>query len=285
MLSHLGRFRCSAVAAASSRRLCGAALRSATGDFHELRERSLLAHTINASTEGDAASVLNAMDEFWDTYYRSENSQEWKDRGVALDNAVKAKAPTAAMELGTYCGYSAVRIGRLLPQGAQLISIEIDPLYAAIATKARERALALPSRLSRPQPTSFLTRAQVVEHAGLSASVKVEIGSLADRLAPIQKKYGLGPLDVLLMDHGPSSYLGDLSLLEKSGMIKKDTAVLCDWSLYPGSDEDPQAPLKHEEFVKHLSGRGATTPQKVGNKEVFSGRAGVHQWSGWDAPV
>jgi len=257
----LGRLRGSgAVAAASSRRLCGAALRSSTVDFHELRERSLLQHTINASTEGDAASVLSAMDEFWDTYYRSENSAEWKTRGVALDDAVKAKAPMAAMELGTYCGYSAVRIGRLLPPGAQLVSIEIDPLFAAIATK-------------------------VVERAGLSASVKVEIGSLADRLGPSQKKYGMGPLDVIIMDHGPSNYLGDLSFLEESGMIKKDTAVLCDWSLYPGSDEDPQAPLKHEEFVKHLSGRGATTPQTVGNKEVFSGRAGVLQWSGWDAPV
>lgn len=144
MLNSVARLRSSAVASSSSRRLCGAALRSATVDFHELRERSLLQHTISASSEGDAASVLNAMDEFWDTYYRSENSAEWKARGIALDDAVKAKAPMAAMELGTYCGYSAVRIGRLLPPGAQLVSIEIDPLYAAIATKARERALAPP---------------------------------------------------------------------------------------------------------------------------------------------
>ena len=31
-------------------------------DFHELRERSLLRYTLKASTEGDALSVIDAMD-------------------------------------------------------------------------------------------------------------------------------------------------------------------------------------------------------------------------------
>ena len=59
------------------------------------------------------------------------------NNATRLDNAIKKAAPTAAMELGTYCGYSAIRIGRLLPPGGKLVSVEVDPLYAAIATKAR----------------------------------------------------------------------------------------------------------------------------------------------------
>ena len=118
--------------------------------FHELRERSLLAHTLKAATEGDAASVMHAMDEFWETYYRGQNSTEWKMRGKALEDAIKAKSPATALELGSYCGYSAVAIGRLLPPGAQLVSVEIDPLYAAIATKVQAVFLRAPTNHRHP---------------------------------------------------------------------------------------------------------------------------------------
>jgi len=43
----------------------------------------------------------------------------------------------------------------------------------------------------------------------------------------------------------PQDFLPDLRLLESNGMINSDTAVLCDWNLYPGTqdgrDEAPQA--------------------------------------------
>ena len=61
------------------------------------------------------------------------------------------------MELGTYCGYTAVRMGRLLPPGAKLVSVEIEPLFAAIAST-------------------------VVEHAGLRDRVEVGSGAAAQRL-------------------------------------------------------------------------------------------------------
>jgi hypothetical protein len=106
-------------------------------NFNELRERSLLRHVISSSTEGDPCSVMNAMDEFWSTYFNGEGTAEWKLRGGALDQAIRSKSPTSAMEIGAYCGYTAVRIGRLMPEDGKLVSIEIDPLFAAIATKAR----------------------------------------------------------------------------------------------------------------------------------------------------
>lgn len=244
--------RAGRISSIPSRALSTAVHRGAQ-DFHELRERSLLRYTLKASTEGDALSVIEAMDAFWQEYYKGESTTEWKLRGTALDDAIKKAAPSAAMELGTYCGYSAVRIGRLLPPGGKLVSVEVDPLYAAIATK-------------------------VVEHAGLGDSVKIEIGDLAEKFDRIAAKYSLGPLDALLMDHGASNYLADLTYLESKGMIKEDTAVLCDWSLYPGSGDDPQAPSNHEAFMKHMdsSGRGASGKTAVHNKDVFS----VNTWSG-----
>jgi len=222
-------------------------------DFHELRERSLLQYVIAESTEGDADSVTAAMDTFWDTYFNGEGTAEWQLRVTALDQAISAKKPQTAMEIGTYCGYTAVRMGRLIPAGGRLISLEMDPLYAAIASK-------------------------IVEQAGLSDRVSVEIGTIKGRLPAIQSKYGLdGPLDAVLLDHEVSSYLPDLQRLEAEGLITKGTAVLCDWSLYPGSEGTVQAPTDGKEFMDYLAQvGGATARHTLRDKEVFT----VSSWTG-----
>jgi len=223
-------------------------------DFNELRERSLLRHVINTSTEGDPESVMSAMDTFWDTFFNGEGTAEWNLRGSALDSAIRNKQPKTAMEIGAYCGYTAVRMGRLMPAGGKLISVELDPLYAAIATK-------------------------MVEHAGLSERVTVEIGSVADRLAAIHRKHDIsGPLDAVLLDHDVQNYLPDLRLLGDHGHISKSTIVLCDWSLYPGSEQ--QAPTNSAEFMDYLSELGVSqsTSHSRGGKEVFTVSGG--DWFG-----
>ena len=137
---------------------------------------------------------MRAARRSWQEYYKGESTTEWKLRGSALDEAIKKAAPSAAMELGTYCGYSAVRIGRLLPPGGKLVSVEVDPLYAAIATKVRRPALPAPRLATALFTGADLPHArQVVEHAGLGDSVKIEIGDLAEKFDRIKTKYSLGP--------------------------------------------------------------------------------------------
>lgn len=191
---------------------------------------------------------MNAMDEFWSTYFNGEGTAEWKLRGGALDQAIRSKSPTSAMEIGAYCGYTAVRIGRLMPEDGKLVSIEIDPLFAAIATK-------------------------VVEHAGLSHKVSVEIGSLAERLPALQRKGKLqGTLGAVLLDHETSHYLPDLQILEREKLVGDDTIILCDWSLYPGSDTSEQAPVERSAFMSYLKGRGdaITVNHSLRDKDVFT---------------
>lgn len=48
--------------------------------------------------------------------------------------------PSVALELGTYCGYSAVRISRLLKAGARLLTVEFNPEFAAVAKQMIEFA-------------------------------------------------------------------------------------------------------------------------------------------------
>lgn len=56
-------------------------------------------------------------------------------KGAIADRAINETQPKLLMELGGYCGYSAVRFGRLLRQwpGACIFSIEFNPEFAAIA--------------------------------------------------------------------------------------------------------------------------------------------------------
>jgi len=233
---------------------------SASTDFNELRERSLLRHVIASSIENDPESVMGAMDVFWDTYFNGAGTQEWNIRGEALDAAVLKAKPGLVLELGTYCGYSAVRIGRLLPEGAKLVSIEIEPLFAAIASK-------------------------VVEHAGLSDKVKVEIGSVKERLPMIRKKYGDRPVDTLMLDHEAQSWLPDVKVLEEAGALTKDTVVLCDWNLYPGAngaDASGERMRYGQEFMDYLQKRDSGTKDlrtvryNLKDKDVFT----VSSWTG-----
>lgn len=60
--------------------------------------------------------------------------------GVILDKTVEEINPKVALELGTYCGYSAVRIARLLKAGARLLTVEFNPEFAAIAKQMIEFA-------------------------------------------------------------------------------------------------------------------------------------------------
>lgn len=53
--------------------------------------------------------------------------------GCILDSVVSEVNPGTVLELGTYCGYSTVRIARLLPPHAKLITLELNPDFAAIA--------------------------------------------------------------------------------------------------------------------------------------------------------
>lgn len=53
--------------------------------------------------------------------------------GCILDSVVSELNPSTVLELGTYCGYSTVRIASLLPPHAKLITLEFNPDFAAVA--------------------------------------------------------------------------------------------------------------------------------------------------------
>lgn len=60
--------------------------------------------------------------------------------GLILDKILEEAKPSTSLELGTYCGYSAVRMARLLKPSARLLTIEFNPEFAAIAKQIIEFA-------------------------------------------------------------------------------------------------------------------------------------------------
>ncbi|XP_046506714.1 catechol O-methyltransferase-like isoform X5 [Equus quagga] len=80
-------------------------------------------------------------------------------------------------------------MARLLPPGARLLTIEINPDYAAITQ-------------------------QMLDFAGLQDRVTVVLGASQDIIPQLKKKYDVDTLDVVFLDHWKDRYLPDTLLLE-----------------------------------------------------------------------
>ncbi|CAE8624273.1 unnamed protein product [Polarella glacialis] len=108
------------------------------------RELALLRHVLDTAQPGDPASVAEALDAFGRNLGLKAGSKWAKFAGgskaKALLAAMKGGPPAApgisdtsgVLEIGTYCGNSALRLAAALP-GVRLTTLELDPLLVAIA--------------------------------------------------------------------------------------------------------------------------------------------------------
>ncbi|KAL0053591.1 hypothetical protein WJX82_008047 [Trebouxia sp. C0006] len=74
-------------------------------------------------------------------------------KGAILDSAIQQHQPKVAIELGTYIGYSAIRIAQQLPSEGKLYSMDPDETHVQLAK-------------------------QIIDHAGVSHKVEVIQGTL-----------------------------------------------------------------------------------------------------------
>ncbi|XP_069603963.1 catechol O-methyltransferase A-like isoform X2 [Ranitomeya imitator] len=96
-------------------------------------------HYVQRSAKcGDVLSVISAIDSFCSKVEWAMNVGDKK--GEILDAVVLETRPRYVLELGTYCGYSTMRIARLLPPGARLITIEMNSHYAQVAKELFQHA-------------------------------------------------------------------------------------------------------------------------------------------------
>ncbi|AWP11697.1 putative catechol O-methyltransferase-like [Scophthalmus maximus] len=157
--------------------------------------RSTHAFVFSNCTHGKVDSVLQTFDLYAETRPSLSIGPE---TGEALDDVVRRVRPSRALELGTHCGYSSVRLLRLLPPAGRLITVELDPLAAELGEE--------------------IILVAGFKHSQVLTSPSAEaIPALRSRPGPDQR--GGGGFELVLMDHDPRQYLPDLLALERDELL------------------------------------------------------------------
>lgn len=164
---------------------------------HPRREQAVLDYVKQYAPPGNPSDVLQAMDEY-------AVKQRWlmnvgPKKGQILLNALRTADVTRMLEIGAYCGYSAVLAGQyLMGSSGQLVSIEKSKRCVSIAR-------------------------QIVAHAGLSQCVEFYEGTLTDHIGHFNE-----PFDAVFLDHWKDEYLPDLQRVEGAGLLAPGSVVIAD---------------------------------------------------------
>jgi catechol O-methyltransferase len=177
------------------------------------REAALASHVLANARAGDIDDAIRAIDEF--CYEQSVMMNVGDEKGAILDAAIRRIEPRRLLELGTYCGYSALRTARVMPDGARLYSIEFNAANADIARR-------------------------ILAHAGVGDQVTVVLGTLGDEGATItalEDDHGFTgeSLDFVFLDHDKDAYLPDLERIVAQGWLRPGALAVADNVKFPGA--------------------------------------------------
>jgi len=159
------------------------------------RPQRVLEYLKTHVSPGDPQGVLEAMDEFARSQRFLMNVGDVKGR-ILVEQLNQSSAGNV-LELGTYCGYSAILMGQHLSNG-HIDSLEVNPQTAATAR-------------------------EIIDFAGLSAVVTVHDGAAADVIPALGKTY-----DLVFIDHWKDQYLPDLLTIEANGVTAPGTIIVAD---------------------------------------------------------
>lgn len=187
----------------------------ATWQVGDGREAALAEYVCTRARAADIDDVIATIDEY--CYHKRYLINVGDEKGKLLDHAVRAARPHRLLELGTYCGYSALRIARAMPADAVLYTIEFNAANAAVAQR-------------------------IWDHAGVGDRIMVIVGTLSDHgktLGTLRAAHGFlpGTLDFVFIDHEKSEYLPDLHRILEQDWLHPGSVVVADNVKYPGAPE------------------------------------------------
>ena len=259
-----------------------------------------------------SATVLTAVDAFchsrhWMMHVGPEKGAEVSDtlRRTAEDAADQHLAqsesasgrtrrrPFVAVELGTYCGYASVLLGRSLFIAAanaakrggdapdaldfHLYTVEVNPPFLAIAREIVKLAR-LDDKISflqiplNPSGTSAhgATANALSEIIGKDIEARqtlfVESHDADDSSEEVTISHGLSDvpqIDFLFIDHDKDMYLPDLQSMEKKGLVRVGTTVVADNVIFARIDD-------YLAYVKKRAEQGVTTTETIAARIEYS---------------
>jgi catechol O-methyltransferase len=179
------------------------------------REEALAEYVVANARRGDPEDVVRVIDDF--CMNRSVLINVGDEKGEILDRAVRRASPQLILELGTYCGYSALSMSQVAPAGARICSIEFLAANAEIARR-------------------------ILNHAGIGDEVTVVVGTLGDGGDTIdrlrtEQGFGDGAVDFAFIDHDKAAYLPDLERIVGEGWLHPGSIVIADNIRFPGAPE------------------------------------------------
>jgi predicted O-methyltransferase YrrM len=147
------------------------------------------------------------------------------------------------LEIGTLGGYSTIWLGRALPAGGRLITLEFDPKHAEVA------------------------RANIAR-AGLAGKVEVRLGKALDTLPHLVSE---APFDLVFIDADKTGYCDYLAWSLK--LTRRGSVIVADNVVRKGAVTDPASPDSMVQGVRRFNQMLAAEPrvaataiQTVGSK-------------------
>jgi predicted O-methyltransferase YrrM len=167
------------------------------------------------------------------------------NQGKLLHLLARIVGARRILEIGTLGGYSTIWLARALPADGRLITLEVDPRFAAVA------------------------RANI-QRAGLAELAEVRVGPAADTLERLVAE-GSGPFDLIFIDADKANtadyFTAALRLVRPGSLIVIDN-VIRDGKVLDGASTDPniQGVRRFFELAASESRVTATAVQTVGSK-------------------
>ena len=177
------------------------------------REQRAVDYVLEKARPGDVDDAIRVIDEFG--WQKSLLINVGDKKGPILDAAVRTARPKLILELGTYIGYSALRMSRGLADGGRLCSVEFNASNAELARR-------------------------IIAHAGASDRIAIVVGTLGDGGATLDRLnrdhgFARGALDFVFLDHAKEAYVSDLQLILERGFLRRGSVVVADNVKFPGA--------------------------------------------------
>ena len=167
-------------------------------------EAKLLQFVLAHTPANDPAAILAGIDSFCSSTWMMNLGG---DKGEILKLVLEQHKPATILELGGYCGFSALLFAH--HSKATVHTIEPNEAFASVAHR-------------------------IHQHAGVADRIVIHLGTVQTQQDFLRQH---GKFDLVFIDHLKQLYLQDFLELERLEVVKKGTVVVGDNIIFPGSPD------------------------------------------------